>query len=93
MLLRHSQSTSGVVDYSMGENICMSSGDMNLSIKTGTVGYNNKIPISDGKFSLGKNDNVNAKSTSSAKTTKIESHKCWSHAAIFLLHKLSKTSK
>ena len=26
----------------------------------GTVGYNNKILISDGKFSLGKNDEVNA---------------------------------
>ena len=34
--------------------------DMNLNIKTGTIGYNNKILVSDGKFSLGKNDNVNA---------------------------------
>ena len=34
--------------------------DMNLKIKTGTVGYNNKILISDEKFSLGKNQNVNA---------------------------------
>ena len=33
---------------------------MNLNIKTGTVGYNNKILVSDGKFSLGKNDKVNA---------------------------------
>ena len=33
--------------------------DMNLKIKTGTVGYNNKILISDDKFSLGKNENVN----------------------------------
>ena len=32
---------------------------MNLKIKTGTVGYNNKILISDDKFSLGKNKNVN----------------------------------
>ena len=32
---------------------------MNLKIKTGTVGYNNKILISDEKFSLGKNENVN----------------------------------
>ena len=82
-----------MVDYSMGENICMTSSDMNLSIKTRTVGYNNKILVSDGKFSLGKNDNVNAKSTGSAKATKIESHKCCGHTAIFLLHKLSKTSK
>ena len=28
--------------------------DMNFKIKTGTVRYNNKILISDGKFSLGK---------------------------------------
>ena len=27
---------------------------MNLKIKTGTVGYNNKILVSDEKFSLGK---------------------------------------
>ena len=34
--------------------------DLNLNIKTRTVGYNNKIIISDEKFSLGKNDKVNA---------------------------------
>ena len=33
--------------------------DMNLKIKTGTVGYNNKILVSNEKFSLGKNDEVN----------------------------------
>ena len=33
--------------------------DMNLKIKIGTVGYNNKILVSDEKFSLGKNDEVN----------------------------------
>ena len=33
---------------------------MNLKIKTGTVGYNNKILVSDGKFSLGENVEVNA---------------------------------
>ena len=32
---------------------------MELKIKTGTVGYNNKILISDGKFILGKNEKVN----------------------------------
>ena len=31
---------------------------MNLKIKTGTVGYNNKILVSDVKFSLGKNEQV-----------------------------------
>ena len=39
-------------DYSMGENMLLS--DMNLNIRLGTVGYNNEILISDGKFSLGK---------------------------------------
>ena len=33
--------------------------NMELKIKTGTVGYNNKIPVSDGNFSLGKNEEVN----------------------------------
>ena len=44
----------------MGQNIYMLPSNMNLKIKTGTVRYNNKILISDGKFSLGKNKNVNA---------------------------------
>ena len=47
------------VDYSMGQNIYMLPSDMNLKIKTGTVRYNNKILVSDEKFSLGKNENVN----------------------------------
>ena len=42
------------VDYSMGQNIYVLLSNMNLKIKTGTVGYNNKILISDEKFSLGK---------------------------------------
>ena len=33
--------------------------DIELRIKTGTVGYNNKILVSDGKFNLEKNDEVN----------------------------------
>ena len=33
--------------------------DMTLKIRPGTVGYNNKILVSDGKFSLEKNDEVN----------------------------------
>ena len=44
---------SSKVDYSIGENIYMLPSDMNLNIKIGTVGYNNKILISDEKFSLG----------------------------------------
>ena len=50
--------TSSKVDYSIGEQIYMLPSDMNLKIRPGTVGYNNKILISEG-FSLGKNDKVN----------------------------------
>ena len=32
---------------------------MNLKIRSGTVGYNNKILVSNEKFSLGKNNEVN----------------------------------
>ena len=52
--------TSSKVDYSIGENIYMLPRDMNLNIRSGTVEYNNKILVSDGKFSLGKNVEVNA---------------------------------
>ena len=45
---------SSKVNYSVGQNIYMLPTDMNLKIKTGTVGYNNKILVSDGNFSLGK---------------------------------------
>ena len=45
---------SSKVDYSMGQNIYMLPSDMNLKIKTGTAGYNNRILVSDEKFSLGK---------------------------------------
>ena len=45
---------SSKVDYSIGENIYMLPSDMNLNTRLGTVGYNNKILVSDGKFSLGK---------------------------------------
>ena len=43
---------SSKVDYSVRQNIYMLPSDMNLKIKTGTVGYNNKILISYGNFSL-----------------------------------------
>ena len=42
----------------MGESIYILPSDMNLNIKSETVGYNNKIFVSDGMFSLGKNDKV-----------------------------------
>ena len=51
---------SSKVDYSIGESIYMLPSNMTLKIKTGTVGYNNKILISDGKFILGKNEKVNS---------------------------------
>ena len=50
---------SSKVDYGVGQIIYMLSSNMELKIKTGTVGYNNKILVSDGNFSLGKNDEVN----------------------------------
>ena len=46
--------TSSKVDYSVGEHLYMLPSDMELRIRSGTVGYNNKILISDGKFNLGK---------------------------------------
>ena len=45
---------SSKVDYSVGEHLYMLPSDMTLKIRPGTVGYNNKILMSDGKFSLGK---------------------------------------
>ena len=47
------------VDYSVGENIYMFPSNMNLKIRSETVGYTNEILVSDGKFSLGKNEKVN----------------------------------
>ena len=47
------------VNYSIGEDLYMLPGDRNLKIRSGTVRYNNKILISNGKFSLGKNENIN----------------------------------
>ena len=51
---------SSKVDCSVRENLFMLPSDMKLKIKTGTVRYNNKILVADGKFSLGKNDEVNS---------------------------------
>ena len=50
---------SSKVNYSVEENLYMVPSDMNLKIRLGTVGCNNKILVSDEKFSLGKNENVN----------------------------------
>ena len=66
--------TSSKVDYSVGESICMIPSDMNLKIGSGTVGYNNKILVSDEKFILGKNEKVN-----SLEPTAVKSHKDSNH--------------
>ena len=50
---------SSKVDHSVEENIYMIPSDMNLKIRSGTAGYNNKILVSDEKFILGKNGKVN----------------------------------
>ena len=61
--IKHYQDTlsyaSSKVDYSVGEHLYMLSGDMTLKIRPGTVGYNNKILVSNEKFTLGKNEKVN----------------------------------
>ena len=51
---------SSKVNYSVGESIYMLPSDMTLKIRPGTVGYNNKILVSDEKFILGKNEKVNS---------------------------------
>ena len=51
---------SSKVDYSAGESIYKIPSDMTLKIRSGTVGYNNRILVSDGKFILGKNEKVNS---------------------------------
>ena len=63
---------SSKVDYSVGENIYMIPSDMKLRIITCTVGYNNKTLVSDGNFSLGKNDEVNSLETPAIKTNSLE---------------------
>ena len=65
---------SSKVDYSIGESIYMIPSDMNLKNRSGTVGYNNKILVSDGKFILGKNEKVNSVSV-------MKSHKVTQSAA------------
>ena len=59
---------SSKVDYSVGEYYMLPN-DMNLKIRSGTVGYNNKILVSDEKFSLGKNGKVNAGSANAPPST------------------------
>ena len=62
--IKHYQDTLGYasskVDYSMGEGVFMLPSNMNLSIRSETTGYNNKILVSNSGFSLGRNNMVNA---------------------------------
>ena len=50
---------SSKVDYSVGQGIYMLPGDMDLNIKTGVAGYNDKILISDPSLNLGINKKIN----------------------------------
>ena len=61
------------VDYSVGEHLYMLPSDMTLKIRPRTFGYNNKILVSDGKFNLGKNDEVNSLETPAIKNHKTNS--------------------
>ena len=61
---------SSKVDYSVGENLFILPSDMELKIKAGTVGYNNKILVSEEKFILGKNEKVNSLETATMKSHK-----------------------
>ena len=84
--IKHYQNTlsyaSSKVDYSVGESIYLLPSDMTLKKRLGTVGYNNKILVSDGKFSLLKNNEVNlvvpamkSHKTNSLETPAIKNHK------------------
>ena len=63
---------SSKVDYSVGEHLYMLPSDMPLKIRPGTVGYNNKILVSDGKFNLGKIDEVNSLKTPAIEINSLE---------------------
>ena len=87
--IKHYQDTlsyaSSKVDYSVGQNIYILPSDMNLKIRTGTARYNNKILVSDEKFSLGKNVKVNLtapaiKSHKYSKTNSLEPTTIVSHS-------------
>ena len=72
---------SSKVNYSIGESIYKIPSDMNLKIRLGTVRYNNKIRVSNGKFILEKNEKVNSipvmksHKTDSLETPAIKNHK------------------
>ena len=66
----------------MGEHLDMLPSDITLKIRPRTVRYNNQIFVSDGKFNLEKNDEVNiavpaikSHKTNSLETSAIKNHK------------------
>ena len=63
--------TSSKVNYSVEENVYTLPSNINLKIRHVTVGYNNKILVSDGKFILGKNEKVNFSETPAIKNHKV----------------------
>ena len=73
---------SSKVDYSVGENLFTLPSDMKLKIRPGTVGYNNKILVSDGKFNLGKIDEVNAGLAKSEEETMTEQRTTTIHKVV-----------
>ena len=66
---------SSKVSYSIRLSMHMLPSNMNLNIMPGTVGYHNKILVSDSGLSLGKNNVVNAPEKSINKTTIVHGHK------------------
>ena len=70
---------SSKVNYSVGEKLFMLPSNMQLRIRSGTVGYNNKILVSDKKFYLEKNDEVNSLKTPAIKTNSLETPAIESH--------------
>ena len=95
--IKHYQNTlnyaSSKVDYSVGKHLYMLPSDMTLKIRPGTVGYNNKILVSDGKFNLGKNDEVNlvvpaiiSNKTNTLETPVIKNHKTNSLEPTIITH-------
>ena len=82
--IKHYQDTlsyaSSKVDYSVGENTYMLPSNMNLKIRSRTVRYNNKILVSNEKFSLGKNVEVNVPAMKSHAQTATSSNDVLTHA-------------
>ena len=71
---------SSKVDYSVGEHLYMLPSDMELRIRSTTVGYNNKILVSNKNINLGKNDEVNSLKTPAIETNSLETPAIESHS-------------